>query len=344
MAWRLNSTEEYHRQGLDTLGWELTVSNSLFSAASPCRRILKKNRSYGQALHEWLSQSLPMPEIRRILEVGGGYGHVMGDFLDCHGECEVAMLDICPVLLAKQRAFLGGRRVTFLQEDVLETAPGLFASMDLVICNENLADLPTVVGLAPEDLANPPAPGQDDPLSRVGRFFGAYGLPLPPGGALNVNLGALELVEKICRAGTPYAFLSEHSCEAAAPPVLEGCLRFRSAGTPERIRLKGHDEYTIQFSFLEAIARAWRYDVLRGPLADFLQIDLSEALRRILSRPWAGQGEHEIWRHFVEDLYRYEYLLLIHRERDPTSRAGRRRCGDGSPAFSSPRGTGDPAE
>jgi hypothetical protein len=78
---RVNSTATYYRSGEDSLGWELTVSNALYPEDSPCRRVLAKPASYGHLLYDHLSLFIPMGKILNLLEIGGGYGYVMKDFL-----------------------------------------------------------------------------------------------------------------------------------------------------------------------------------------------------------------------------------------------------------------------
>ncbi|MFB3925339.1 MAG: hypothetical protein ACE14T_04735, partial [Syntrophales bacterium] len=52
----LYSSHNYHLNDLDSLGWELTVCNSLHPEKSPCRSVLKRSRSYGAALFDFLSR------------------------------------------------------------------------------------------------------------------------------------------------------------------------------------------------------------------------------------------------------------------------------------------------
>ena len=40
---------------------------------------------------------------------------------------------------------------------------------------------------------------------------------------------------------------------------MKGLMEIPVAGFPERIHLKGHDEYTVKFSHLEAVATAHGY-------------------------------------------------------------------------------------
>ena len=88
-------------------------------------------------------------------------------------------------------------------------------------------------------------------------------------------------------------------------------MQIEPMGNPERIILRGHDEYTIRFSDLEKIARAFQYRIIRGPFADFLAFDFSEKVGYIIRTGFSQKDEHEIIRHFVEDLYKYEYLILV---------------------------------
>jgi len=54
-----NSTANYYKSGEDSLGWELTVSNALYPADSPCRKVLKRVASYGDLLYDHLSLLFP---------------------------------------------------------------------------------------------------------------------------------------------------------------------------------------------------------------------------------------------------------------------------------------------
>ncbi|MCX5841438.1 MAG: hypothetical protein NTY16_08305, partial [Deltaproteobacteria bacterium] len=151
----------------------------------------------------------------------------------------------------------------------------------------------------------------DQPLQRVRQMFDQYALDLPEGELFNVNIGALDVLEKLCHAGIPYIFISEHSCEAEAPEPLRRWIQIQSPGNPERIKLKGHDEYTIRFSCLERIARTFQYKTFRGPLADFIAFDFTDKVRYMMHSKSFMKDEHEIIRYFIEDLYQYEYLILM---------------------------------
>lgn len=305
---RFNVTADHYRRGQASLGWELTVCNSLDPPDSPCRKILKRSASYGFLLYDFLRRFVPMEQIGRILEIGGGYGYLMRDFLTKNPSMEVTMLDISPFLSAKQEEILRGFAVTCRVEDFLETPPSLLRRMDMAVLNENLGDFPTLLDV-PKDCLEETEGGDD--AGRARGLFRRYGFPVPESDLFHFNLGAVQAVEKLCLAEIPYLFLGEHSCEASVPEGLRGLVHVDSAGQPERIPLKGHDEYTIRFSHLESVAGAYGYRVVRGPFADFLEIVWDKRLRHIMASPSLVDEEAELIRHFVQDLYKYEYLVLL---------------------------------
>jgi hypothetical protein len=88
-------------------------------------------------------------------------------------------------------------------------------------------------------------------------------------------------------------------------------LKFKASGSPERIDLQGHSEYTIKFSHLETIARAFHYKVFRGQYRYILPIDFNEKVKAALRSPTPLTDEQEIIQHFVYDLYKYEYMVLV---------------------------------
>ena len=306
--YRINNTASYHRDGMQTLGWELTVCNALEEAASLCRGIIRKNATLGNLLYDHLAALIPLEECKSILEVGGGYGFIMRDFLRRRAFTRAAMIDLSPVLLARQKMTLHGMGADFMQEDFFTVDAALLKRFDLVMLNEVVGDFPTLCDINPSWLAFPDDQ-LDPPLAAVKRFFAAHGLPLPPA-SFNFNSGAVEAVDRLCGAGVRFIYVSEHSCEAFVPEPLNETIRVPYAGNPERIPLMGHDEYTIRFSHLEKAAGSHGYRVKRGRYADFIEFDMTGRLNFILTSN-SQKDEHEIIRQFVEDCYKYEYLLLV---------------------------------
>ncbi len=307
----LNRTDHYHIHDLKTLGWELTVCNALWNPSSPCRKILKTDAAFGVHLDGFLRTLFPVDTVRRVLEVGGGTGVLMRDLLNIHPLWSATMLDISPYLLGRQKESLAGSNAEFLCADFLAAETDDLQKFDCALLNENLGDFPTLVSLpkdaAPEDLEAAPASA----LNQAEYFRASYGLQFLPGEP--INIGALMTVDKLCRAGVPLIYLSEHSCEARAPEAFAAYLKIFPTGIPERISLKGHAEYTIKFSHLQNIAQIRGYQVIRGPLADFLVLDLTPKALLALRMAVPATDEQEILQQFIYDLYKYEYLVLIRR-------------------------------
>ncbi len=308
--YRLNRTDDYHRQDLETLGWELTVCNSLYPANTPIRRILKQNTSYGDLLYRYLAECIPLDAVAKVMEIGGGYGYLMKDFLGNDPDLKPSMLDISPALLKKQQETLRDHKVEYYLRDALEMENAFFSSFDLVILNENLGDFPALVDIDPVILSENYIPGPDDTVRQVRHFFDVYGLE-KPAASFNMNIGAVQMVEKVCRAGIPYIFIGEHSCECLLPSDLKPFFDISWTGNPMRIRLKGHDEFTIKFSYLQEIAGQLGYKAKRGPFADYIVPDINDHVRAILASRGLYSDSEEIIYQFIGDVYEYEYLILM---------------------------------
>jgi hypothetical protein len=309
----LNSTKSYHVEKLSTLGWELTVCNALYPEGTPLRKLLTRNESFGSLLYDYLRKYIPMDDIARVLEVGGGYGYLMKDFLKKNRSLLALMLDISPVLLDKQKETLKGFRVDFREVDFLETQEDVLSGFDLAIMNENLGDFPSLVNLS-RDICTGPIDHRDPVLQWIHGLFKKYNLERPQSENFNMNIGAIEALEKLCHGGIPYIYLGEHSCEASVPEVFRSFIHIESTGNPEKISLAGHDEYTIKFSYLEKIAASHGYRSIRGPFADFIPFEMTDEIRFALLSGGRYSDEAEMICQFVEDLYTYEYLILIKKE------------------------------
>ncbi|MEE9911165.1 MAG: class I SAM-dependent methyltransferase [Deltaproteobacteria bacterium] len=307
MGYILNTTDDYHIHKLKSLGWELTVCNALYPKNSPCRKALKSNASFGEHLFNFLSRMVPLTTLKTVLEVGGGLGYLMKDFLTLAPNLQATMLDISPFLLQKQKETLAGISVHFREMDFLKMTASELRPFDLAILNENLGDFPTLVYEQNQ-------PGEHDPgtirsLNKIADYEEEYSLEFKR--TENINIGALEVMERLCGASIPYIYLSEHSCEASMNHPSFPHLKFEAAGVPERINLQGHAEFTIKFSHLETIARAFHYKVFRGQYIYILPIDFNDKVKAALRSSTPLTDEQEIIQHFVYDLYKYEYMILI---------------------------------
>lgn len=307
MNYLLNTTEDYHINNLNSLGWELTVCNALYPKSSPCRNILLLKESLGVQLYHFLEKIIPLNEVHNVLEVGGGLGYLMHDFLSINPALSVTVLDISPYLLQKQKDTLSGFHVHFCQKDILKITADDLASFDLVILNENLGDLPTLVANHDNNVGTEKE--STHWRERLKYFKEKYALSFPE--EENINIGAMEVLDKLCSAQIKYIYLSEHSCEASTPERLKPYLNFASSNNPEKITLKGHDEYTIKFSCLQKIAQHCNYKIARGQFADFLHPDFNDKVKTALRLETPFTSEQEIIRHFIYDLYKYEYMVIM---------------------------------
>ena len=163
------------------------------------------------------SGAMPLGNINTVLEIGGGYGCLMRDFLMRDRGLKTVMIDISPYLLERQRRSLAfalkESRVRFVEENFLETDPGFLASFDLAIMNENLGDFPTLAGIA-RDFFYSPYRRFDDNLLAARLIFLKYNLEIPDSYPFNMNLARSRRLKNYAECGIKYIFLSEHSCEA----------------------------------------------------------------------------------------------------------------------------------
>ncbi len=311
MDFKINTTHRYHQEELNTLGWELTVCNSLYPENTVLRSILKHNKSFGRLLYEFLSRYIPMDRIDKIIEIGGGYGYLMKDFLHMDNTLKITMVDISPFLLKRQKETLKDYKLTYIEKDFLQIEEGFLEGFHLAIMNENLGDFPTVVDLKKDFLKLSPLDITDPCLRKVKELFDKYNLLPSEGYTFNFNIGALEGIEKLCMAGIPYIYAGEHSCEASPPDFLKPFININSTGNPERISLKGHDEYTIKFSHLKKVGEAFGYKMIRGCFADFIPIRFDERIKKILATQGRDDDVAEMICYFVEDLFKYEFLIFV---------------------------------
>ncbi len=305
----LSTTADYHKHGLDSLAWEVTVSVMLENPLSPCRNVLRKGDTFGNLLYDFLGTVIPLDRVRRIAEIGGGYGHLMRDFLRRGRKREATMIDLSPFLLGQQQETLRDFDVQFVLGDFLEVDDSVLSNIDLAIINEVIGDLPAACEVPRNALLDGSDSG-DALLSEVRRIYNTYGIAPPVANRFTVNLGAIQALEKLCLARIPYLYLSEHSCEARVPEDLTGLLEQTTTGDPELIRLHGHDEYTIRFSDLERVASFFGYTSRRGQYIDFIRPVIEGEVAFVLCLGSSKIDRYEIIGQFIEDLVKYEYLIL----------------------------------
>lgn len=298
----LHDTRHYHLHHPVDLMTEFTVCESLGSPRSTTLRALGLGKPYGAILGDRLMEKGLLRQGARICEVGGGYGSLMRGLLAAHGAQveRVVMVDLSRALIGVQRKALGPwkDRVRFILGDALEVLPAL-SGADLFIVNEMIGDLPVWTGLDPNRL---PA----DAAAVVNR----YGLAVPETGPFHFNIGAIRLVEALCRKGIP-AFLSEHSSDPIIPREMPFLAKgLDTNGWPREIRLTAHSEYTIRFSHLEQVARALGRKVESGSLLELIGYCSAEKARFIFNARACATDEQALTFEFLDHVREYRWLIL----------------------------------
>jgi len=306
----VNDTSGYHQGSLETLGWEVTVCNMLHPANSHCRKVLQKADSYGNLLYDFLKDHIPVHAIEKIVEIGGGYGNLMEDLLSRMPAAKATMIDISPALLKAQKERLAEHDCEFILSDFQQVDAGTLRQYQLAVMNENVGDFPTLYNIPRSSLEDAKKPGNSS-IALVKELYTKYSLTPPAGETFSFNLGAAMAMEKLAAAGIPCIFMSEHSCEARVPDEWKRLVEISASDNPEKISLHGHDEYTIRFSDIQKVAQYHGYDVKRGNFNDILHCELSPLVRFVMTSGSSSRDEHEIIRQFVEDVFKYEYLLCV---------------------------------
>jgi hypothetical protein len=308
MSFYLNQTEHYHKNDLKNLKWEVTVCNCMEPRTSPVRQVLAKNCTYGEQLVDYLFHFIPQKQCKRIMEVGGGYGFVMRDLLRNVPGVKATMVDISPAMITFQQQTLDAFDIRFIHSDFFDIDPKVIREQDLVVMNEIVGDFPTACGITRASAA---CSNLDNATAdKISEYVKQGIITLPQDEPFNLNIGAMMALDRVCSCHVPCIFLSEHSCEATVTDQMSALFKLTPSGNPEEIRLIGHSEYTIRFSDLERLARFHGYTVMRGNYTDFIKVEFSDRVRRII-KSRSQKDSDEIIRHFIEDLYIYEYLLLI---------------------------------
>lgn len=213
-------------------------------------------QTYGARLFAALDGRGLVPHVARILEIGPGTGELARRWTEASDEQDKASdylrLDRSPELLAAQGRMAPRTRGIAGNATELPVAD---ASLDLILCNEVIADLEAV----PYDPAEPVWPGS--PVAELVARLERYKLEsLPPGSFY--NLGALKLIEELARALAPggAAFVSEFG----APDEI-----------PTETAQLDHPEVSICFGHLLVAARALGLEATLLPLPELLEMDLS---------------------------------------------------------------------
>jgi len=263
---------------------------------------LKEPEPYGALIGKLLIAANILKPGTKILEAGGGYGSLMKGLLGTYLPLvkHVYMVDISKALLNIQRKNLSPWKkfTTFINADITEIIHAT-SNINLIILNEMLGDLDTWTGLKAGNLPDDAA-----------RMVKNYHLDIPKEGTFNLNMGALALIEEICRKGIP-VFISEHSCDPIIPEdmaFLEKDLELNSF--PREIKLYGHSEFTIRFSHLIQVAKAWHKNTITGPVLKLVGLKDSPQMRSIFTMHACATEKQEIIFEILDHIREYRWLAI----------------------------------
>lgn len=230
------------REGhFDTI--ETTVSH-LFREPSEALQGLTYGRLLAKHLRRlgWWS-----PKPRTVLEVGGGLGYVAREMAaelspaERQGVCYL-FLDITRPFIESQLSL--GREARWACSGIQANAEQLplhNASIDLVIDNENLADMtPVQISRTEVEAGRGTTPLHQEAIDWIRRIRLPLGTDLPQ--EFIFNLGPVRFVAELWRVLRPggRAILIEFGIEE---------------GWPAPVKLPGHTEYEVQYSHLRHAAR-----------------------------------------------------------------------------------------
>lgn len=298
----VNSTTTFHRCAPIDLMKEFTICESFSVPDSPYAVALEKPRSYGAMIGDFLVAHGLLRTDSVVCEIGGGYGSLMQGLLSeyAHLVGRVYMLDLSKKLLKRQLARLApwSSRVNSIQADIHETIDAL-SGIDLLIINEVIGDLDALTGIDPADIPEEAA-----------EIIRAYDLDIPSSEPFCLNIGAIRLVDAICRRDIP-VFLTEHSSD----PIIPDDMRYLEKGLkldsfPREIKLSNHSEYTIRFSHLMRVAAFYGKAVRTGPLLDLLPVRRTGDMRMIFLSRACGTDRQEIIFELLDHIREYRWLTI----------------------------------
>lgn len=298
----INETRQYHRNYPIDLMTEFTICESLTSVNSPYMVALENPKPYGAMVGDMLKAKNMLKTGNRVCEIGGGYGSLMRGFLEAYSSMvdHVYMVDLSMFLLKKQRKILErwDRLTAFIHADATELIQ-VISGVDLIILNEVIGDFDTY-----KDVERANLPDQ------VSRLVNQYGLDIPDEGIFNFNVGAISIVEEICKKGIP-VFISEHSSDPIIPRDMEFLEKgLKTDSFPREIKLKEHSEFTIRFSHLIKVAKYWEKNVSTGSLIDLVGLKKSPKMKFIFISRACATDEHEIIFELLDHIREYRWLII----------------------------------
>ncbi|MEA2101506.1 MAG: hypothetical protein U9P80_02890 [Thermodesulfobacteriota bacterium] len=300
---KLKTTYDYHRNALIDLASEFTICESFASGNTPYMDILPRPEAYGAMVGGFLEDRHALVPGSAVMEIGGGYGSLMKGLLTHRQDLvrKACMTDLSMYLLKRQKQVLSpfSPGVSYIRGNIHDIIPAI-RSIDLLILNEVIGDLDTLTDIAAQN------PGKE-----VLKLIETYGLKTPERGKFNLNIGAIKVVEAICRSNMT-AFITEHSCDPIIPDDMPYLSRgLQPEGFPRQIRLKGHDEYTIRFSHLVDVAQTYGKRVLTGPLTEVVGLRHKPSLQFVFQARACSTTKQEIAFEVLDHIREYRWMIIF---------------------------------
>lgn len=259
----------FHRhKKMRTMADEITVSHLLRERNS----FVQHGWPYGTALANFFYEK-HLVKLQRptIVEVGAGLGHVADnviEFLLGKGILpRYSILELSPNLITAQKRRLDKWKdyVTIIQGDA-EHIDEYISKADLVFANEVIGDFRVIKGIPRRhdikfDIGCKRGQADQNRAWRIARgVVHKYGLGIPKSRyhkTFAINYGAIKFIEKIWDV----LVQGGHAC------LIEYTSKFA-----RRVRLRGHDEYSISTNHIKKVCERIGFGLDFGSVDEFLRI------------------------------------------------------------------------
>ena len=248
--------KEYHLKGIKDAAVQFEQKESTLSHLYRVKHPALGNKSYGEALFSKIRKNIK--DGARILEIGAGLGYFSKDFLLCIKREKISagyfICDLSPELIRSQREIhkKSDVKAFYVLADA-ERMPFKENSFDIIISNEVIADFST-----------PLFKNYDEARKELDKHGIAITKEIESmikaRKNFRLNLGAMILIKEVSNLlkENGVALISEYGYEYELP---------------RRAEHLDHEEYTITFSHLLSVARAFGISAMLANAFDFLNFD-----------------------------------------------------------------------
>lgn len=288
----INDPSEYYKKSPD-LFFEYTISESLSNMESPYLQLLEEKKLYSEFIFNFLKKYLKIEKFKTIIEIGGGYGKFMKNFLQYVQFEKVFMVDISKKFLEIQKQALSEyKNIEFIESDGVRFIKNFNGSVDLIILNEVIGDFKTLIDVSTDEFGN---------------FYQVNVDYLPK--RTNINIGALDFVN-LAAAKCNAIFFVEHSSTYEIPSDFSDILIDEKENfSPKEIKLMGHSEYSINFRMLQEVSEYACFKTVRKHLMDVIPVKRNKIVEFVLKSNTHQTEFHEIIDEFYNHIKEYEVLL-----------------------------------